>query len=132
MNNDPNYNQNQMDEQSDMNKRNVMSEDERNSAQTVSNRPEQMRGAGGSLGWLRNDEIDELKARWTTIQSKFVDEPRTSVEQADALVADTLVRIEKAFSDNRASLAGQKDISTEDLRVALQSYRSFLNRLLAI
>ena len=94
--------------------------------------PEPMRGAGGSLGWLRNDEIDELKARWTTIQGKFVDEPRTSVEQADALVGQTLVRIEKAFSNNRAGRADQKDISTEDLRVALQSYRFFLNRLLAI
>ncbi len=50
MNNDPNYNQNQMDEQSDMNKRNVMSEDERNSAQTMSNRPEQMRRGRRVIG----------------------------------------------------------------------------------
>jgi hypothetical protein len=70
------------------------------------------------------------------IQSEFVNEPRTSVEQADALVAETLDRIQQAFSKQRTVLneqwASHADISTEDLRIALQSYRSFFNRLLAL
>lgn len=131
MNNDePKYGENAMTE------RNPMNEDSKNTSQTLGDRPDQPKpqetGNSGSLGWIKSNEIEELKSRWTSIQAKFIDEPRISVEQADALVADTLVRIEKAFTNNRANLTGQQDISTEDLRLALQNYRSFLNRLLTI
>jgi polyhydroxyalkanoate synthesis regulator phasin len=88
-----------------------------------------------SVTWLNSGEIDELRSRWNSIQIEFVNDPRTSVEQADALVAEVLEKIEQAFSNKRTKLDEQwinhKDISTEDLRFALQSYRSFFNRLLA-
>ena len=90
----------------------------------------------GPLPWLKGEENDELRTRWNSIQIEFVNEPRKSVEQADALVAETLERIEQAFSNQRTTLnAGwinHADIATEDLRIALQSYRSFFNRLLAL
>lgn len=86
--------------------------------------------------WLKQEEIAELQARWTSIQSKFVDEPRGSVEQADALVLDALERIEKVFASERTTLRQQwgshADTSTEDLRTALKSYRSFFNRILTL
>ncbi|MRS03096.1 hypothetical protein EG832_07725 [bacterium] len=88
-----------------------------------------------SLTWLKSEEIDELKSRWNSIQVQFVDEPRKSVEQADALVEEVLKRINQAFTDQRAALdaqwVNQEEVSTEDLRVTLQSYRSFFNRFLA-
>ena len=88
------------------------------------------------LPWLKAEEIDELQSRWNSIQVEFVDEPLASVEQATGLVAEALGQIEQAFSNQRAWLDEQwmdhKDISTEDLRIALQGYRSFLNRLLAL
>jgi hypothetical protein len=88
------------------------------------------------LPWLSGEEIDELKSRWNSIQIKFVDEPHTAVEQADALVAEALERIKQVFSNKRTILNEQwinhQDISTEDLRISLQSYRSFLNRILAL
>lgn len=87
------------------------------------------------LTWLKSEEVDELKSRWNMIQVQFVDEPRKSVEQADALVEEVLKRINQAFTDQRAALDEQwvnhEEISTEDLRVTLQSYRSFFNRFLA-
>jgi hypothetical protein len=87
------------------------------------------------LTWLKSEEVDELKSRWNMIQVQFVDEPRKSVEQADALVEEVLKRINQAFTDQRATLdekwVNHEDISTEDLRVTLQSYRSFFNRFLA-
>jgi len=90
----------------------------------------------GPLPWLKGEENDEFRTRWNLIQSEFVNEPRASVEQADALVAETLDRIQQAFSKQRTVLneqwASHADISTEDLRIALQSYRSFFNRLLAL
>jgi hypothetical protein len=88
------------------------------------------------LPWLSVKEIDELKSRWNSIQIKFVDQPHAAVEQADGLVTEALDRINQVFSDKRTILNEQwtnhQDISTEDLRITLQNYRSFLNRILAL
>jgi hypothetical protein len=85
---------------------------------------------------LRDEEIDQLRTRWNAIQIEFVDEPRASVEQADALVAEVMKRIAQMFAEKRATLdeqwANHDDVSTEDLRVALQRYRSFFHRLLTL
>ena len=87
----------------------------------------------GSL--LPDDETERFTRRWREIQESFVDEPRSSVEQADALVADLMQRLAAGFSDERQRLEGQwdrgDDVSTENLRVALTRYRSFFDRLLA-
>jgi hypothetical protein len=90
----------------------------------------------GGLPRLTPEEVAEFQSRWNSIQAKFVDEPHASVEQADALVAEALERIVQAFSNKRTMLNGQwinhEGISTEDLRVALQGYRSFFKGLLAL
>lgn len=81
------------------------------------------------------DEAKEFRARWDAIQGAFVDEPRRAVEQADSLVATTMERLTKIFADERAKLDGQwgrdQSVSTENLRLALQRYRSFFGRLLS-
>lgn len=81
-------------------------------------------------------DTGELRSRWEEIQSMFVDEPRRSVERADELVADVMRRLAEMFADERSELETQwtrgDDVSTEDLRVALQRYRSFFDRLLSI
>ncbi|HZS29246.1 MAG TPA: hypothetical protein VFB76_18620 [Candidatus Angelobacter sp.] len=80
-------------------------------------------------------EVTELRGRWTNVQSAFVDEPRQAVEEADKLVATVMQRLADGFAGERSSLEKQWDrgdnVSTEDLRVALQRYRSFFDRLLA-
>jgi hypothetical protein len=82
------------------------------------------------------NEANELRARWYGIQVGFVDEPRKAVQEADALVSATIKRLAEIFADERQKLERQWDrsenVSTEDLRVALQRYRSFFGRLLAI
>jgi len=88
------------------------------------------------LPWLKAEEIEKLKSRWNSIQIEFVDDPNSSVKQADDLVAEAVERFEQALYNQRTELVeqwnNQDDISTEDLRIALQSYRSFLDRLLTI
>ena len=83
---------------------------------------------------LEDEELDGFRGRWDAVQVGFVDEPRGSVQQADALVAELMQRLAKTFSDERTSLESQweqgADVSTEDLRVAMQRYRSFFDRLL--
>ena len=84
---------------------------------------------------LLGADTDQLRERWESIQSSFVDEPQQAVEQADALVTDVIKRLTKTFQETRDSLETQlgeaEDVSTEDLRVGLQRYRSFFERLLA-
>jgi hypothetical protein len=84
---------------------------------------------------LPGDQAEQFTSRWEKIQAGFVDEPRDSVEQADALVADLMRRLAAGFSDERKQLESQwdrgDDVSTEDLRVALTRYRSFFERLLS-
>ena len=81
-------------------------------------------------------QLDEFNGRWTEIQAGFVDEPRRAVQQADTLVSDVISRIADSFSRERTQLEQQwdrgGDVSTEDLRQALQRYRSFFSRLLSL
>ena len=82
------------------------------------------------------DESQNFRSRWEKIQIGFVDEPRTSVHQADELVASVIQRLAQVFADERNRLeqgwAKGEDASTEDLRMALQRYRSLFDRLLSV
>jgi hypothetical protein len=82
------------------------------------------------------EEADSLRTRWDSIQTEFVDEPRTAVEKADSLVGDVMQRLADGFSHERSRLEKEWDqgesVSTEDLRVALKRYRSFFDRLLSV
>ena len=80
-------------------------------------------------------DTGELSSRWQSVQVVFVDEPRRAVEDADHLVTEMMDRVSELFRSQRQDLertwhAGN-EVSTEDLRVALQRYRSFFERLLA-
>ena len=82
---------------------------------------------------LDESDAEQFRDRWQSVQSTFVDEPKQSVEQADALVTDVIQRLAETFQQERRSLEEQLDsdnVSTEDRRVALQRYRSFFERLL--
>ena len=84
---------------------------------------------------LPADQNEDFTSRWREIQTSFVDEPRESVEKADALVGDMMQGLAAIFSTERERLEAQwdsgDDVSTEDLRVALTRYRSFFDRLLS-
>lgn len=81
------------------------------------------------------DGGDDWAGRWNEIQIRFVDEPQRSIEDADALVDEVIRQLMDRFADERQRLESQwtagSEPSTEDLRVALQRYRSFFDRLLA-
>jgi hypothetical protein len=83
-----------------------------------------------------NNEIADLRDRWNGVQTAFVDEPRRAVEEADGLVASAMKRLAEVFAEERSKLEKQWDrgdqVSTEDLRIALQRYRAFFQRLLSI
>ena len=82
---------------------------------------------------LDHEDAEHLRTRWNEIQGRFVDEPRDAVQQADALVSEVIEQITTMFSNEHGTLESQwkqgSDVSTEDLRMALQHYRSFFKRL---
>jgi hypothetical protein len=84
---------------------------------------------------LPDEGRSKYQEQWISIQTKFVDEPKQSVQEADALVADVIQQLATKFAEQRKSLEQQwgsgGEASTEDLRQALQHYRSFFQRLLA-
>jgi hypothetical protein len=84
---------------------------------------------------LADEDAGGFRSRWNEIQVRFVDEPRGSVQKADGLVAEMTGRLTQMFSEERTRLESQwergDDVSTEDLRIALQRYRSFFERLLS-
>jgi hypothetical protein len=81
-------------------------------------------------------EMGDFRSQWSKLQTGFVDEPRRTVEGADKLVAAVMQRLTEGFANERSGLEKQWDrgdnVSTEDLRVALQRYRSFFDRLLKL
>lgn len=85
---------------------------------------------------FRPEEAGQFRTRWTDVQGGFVDSPRSAVERADSLVAETMKRLAEMFAEERAKLETQWDrgdnVTTEDLRVALQRYRAFFDRLLNV
>lgn len=91
---------------------------------------------GATTALFPENESRNFHKRWTDIQAAFVDEPRRAVERADELVAEVIKRLADSFAQERSKLEGQwgrgNNVSTEDLRVALQRYRAFFDRLLKI
>ncbi len=82
---------------------------------------------------LTSDESAKFRTHWNEIQGKFVDEPKTAVQQADALVTEVIAQITQTFTNERTTLEGKwnqnNDVTTEELLKSLQLYRSFFNRL---
>src|SRR5215831_3849388 len=93
-------------------------------------------GSGERAQLFAGSDAQDLRSRWERIQGSFVDEPRKAVQQADALVDETVKRLSTLFSQERDRLEEaweRKDnVSTEDLRIALRRYRSFFDRMLAL
>ena len=96
---------------------------ERMATQSVGNRP-----------LLRDPE--SLRQRWESIQVGFVDSPREAVGEAENLVSSAIGEIANSFRQQRDGLetswAQGQEPSTDDLRMAFQSYRDFFGRLLQV
>jgi len=86
-------------------------------------------------GFLPDDRLDDYRDRWSEIQTAFVDDPKNAVQQAHALVTELVDSLVQTFTRERTTLeqqwSGGGNADTEELRIALQRYRDFFNRLLS-
>lgn len=90
-------------------------------------------GDGATL--IEPERARGYQDRWQSVKGDFVDEPRRAVRDANALVGEVLDDIESLFRRQRERLErdlDDQDASTEDLRLALNRYRSFFDRLLTL
>lgn len=91
---------------------------------------------GGVMGNTLMSQSEELGRRWASVQVSFVDSPRDAVRDADALVSEVINDLIAGFRAQRERLemqwAGGSEVSTEELREALQRYRDFFERLVQV
>lgn len=93
-------------------------------------------GTGPDAGLFADDDRVGLRSRWDALQASFVDDPKQCVQEADGLVEEVVQRLTASFAQARSRLDEQwsqgHEASTEDLRLALQRYRDFFQRLLTV
>lgn len=84
---------------------------------------------------LDDATADPFARRWSEVQARFVDDPRQAVRDADGLVAELMQALAERFAQHKGGLEEQwtrgDEPDTESLRLALQQYRSFFDRLLS-
>jgi hypothetical protein len=98
-------------------------------------RPDDASGGVGEVTLLETADEDRFRQRWSDVQARFVDDPQEAVSSADGLVAELMQSLAQGFSQHKERLEAQwrsgGDPDTEELRQALQRYRSFFDRLLS-
>jgi hypothetical protein len=105
-----------------------------------------------SLRTLPRDEADRFTSSWRTVQARFVDDPRTAVNEADRLIEDVMrargypvedtahrlddLSVEHAavvnnYRSGREIIVrhGRGEASTEDLRKAMVHFRALFDEL---
>ena len=84
--------------------------------------------------FLSRAEIDEYNSRWEMALASFVDDPRHAVQEADGLVWGIAQRLTQVMAERREELVQAwgttGHVDTEELRLALQRYRGFLQNLM--
>jgi hypothetical protein len=92
-------------------------------------------GDGADVALLDPADEERFHQRWRDVQAQFVDDPQAAVQTADGLVAELMQSLASGFSGHKGRLEAQwqsgGNPDTEELRQALQRYRSFFNRLLS-
>nr|BFE66387.1 hypothetical protein GCM10020063_109130 [Dactylosporangium thailandense] len=79
--------------------------------------------------------VDGLRDRWRELQLRFIDDPRSVADEADALVGEAVETITNALQAQRRDLANWQNEpgdDTERLRAAVRGYRDYLDRLLGM
>jgi hypothetical protein len=81
------------------------------------------------------DLVEQYRSQWRDLQLTFVDDPKRATDAAASLVDDAVTSLTSTLQAQKQSLDGwrsTRDGDTEVMRVALRSYRGFLDRLLGI
>jgi hypothetical protein len=86
---------------------------------------------------LNREDVAKYRAGWLELQTRFVDDPRAAVRDADRLVGDVARSLTATMSERKQELENAwqqhgSNAETEALRQVLRRYRSFFDRLLNV
>ncbi|MFF1477740.1 hypothetical protein ACFVYD_09200 [Streptomyces sp. NPDC058301] len=79
---------------------------------------------------LPTEERDKWALRMHRAVTGFIDEPRKSVEEADAVLGETAARVAELVKERRRDVSAKGD--TEELRLALRDCRELTERMLEL
>jgi hypothetical protein len=85
-----------------------------------------------TAGWAEG-AAEDMRARWQELQLRFVDDPSGVAGQARALVAEAVDAVTEALAEQQRQLDSWSTAEggdTEQLRVVVQRYRDFFDRML--
>lgn len=91
------------------------------------------REAAPGRHFLPETDRERFGRSWEEVQARFVDQPSEAVELAERLVRSAADRFCQALDSECAALSARSRDgapATEDLRLAMQGYRSLLQRLI--
>jgi hypothetical protein len=75
----------------------------------------------------------DLRERWREAQLRFIDDPRKAADDTRSLVNEAVEAVTTALAGHREQLnSWSTDGDTEQYRVVMQRYRTFLERLLTL
>ncbi|MCE7011394.1 hypothetical protein LWC34_52585 [Kibdelosporangium philippinense] len=78
-------------------------------------------------------EAEQYRMQWREVQSNFVDEPRAAVREAETLVSQMMDSLTTQLNEQKRALkSGADGDDTEQLRVAMQRYRSLFDQMLQV
>ena len=87
------------------------------------------------MSLLGSDPAD-VQDRWHDLQAAFVDDPRDAVQRADSLLDEVMASIHQSLESRIRELQdlwkNTDHSDTEQLRLALRSYRDCMHRLLSL
>jgi hypothetical protein len=89
----------------------------------------------GPVSLWPSGSVEALRERWREVQLAFVDDPGAAAAEADGLVNEAVQTLTTAMARQRTELAGWRNDESDDterLRLAVQRYRQFFDRVLML
>jgi len=87
--------------------------------------------SGNRTRLFEDHDTEQFRTQWREVQSRFVDEPRSAVREAESLVSKMMDELKSHIDSEKRGLAGD-DADTEELRVAFQRYRTLFDQIVSI
>jgi len=104
-----------------------------NEAAAAQKAPQNQAPVAARTRLFEEKEVTQFREQWRELQAGFVDEPRGAVREADTLVSQMMDTLTSQLAEQKRSLQGESDaVDTEQLRVALQRYRSLFDQMLQV
>jgi len=81
---------------------------------------------------FEEQEAEQFRAQWRDLQAGFVDEPKSAVRDAEALVSQMMEALTAHITEQRDALTGRDGEDTEELRMTMRRYRSLAEKILSV